>query len=134
MYRHRRDTSKNCPSLKSRVSGGREPELKRFPMLLRNHPFLITVEFRVGHPAWTWVSGTDRKHPIGEIGILRDVHPFNLEPADRCFLYMDFDGGSYIGCLLIDDIAFSRHITALLQCYFDHPIAEIGSLDLSHLL
>ena len=103
-------------------------------MLLRNHPLFNHRGVPSWPPAWTWVSGTDNKHPIGEIGILRDVHPFNFEPADRCFLYMDFDGASYIGCLLIDDTAFCRQIVELLMANRNRPIAEIGSLDLSHTL
>ena len=40
----------------------------------------------------------------------------------------------YIGCLLFDDHAFCRYIAKLLDNYCNRPIAEIGSLDLSHTL
>ena len=69
-------------------------------MLLRDHPLFNHRGVPSWPPAWTWVSGLDNKHPRGEIGFLRDVHPSNIQPADRCFIYMDFDGASYIGCLL----------------------------------
>jgi hypothetical protein len=46
---------------------------------------------------------------------------------------MYYEGSDYIGCLLFDDRAFCRQIAKLLQGYFDRPIAEIGSLDLTHI-
>ena len=72
-------------------------------MLLRDHPLFKHRGVPSWPPTWTWVSGTDNKQPIGEIGILRDVYRSKIEPADRCFLYMDFNGASYLGCLLIDE-------------------------------
>ena len=56
--------------------------------------------------------------------------PSNIEPGDRCFLYIDFDGACYIGCPLIDDTAFCRQIVELLLANRNKTIAEIGSLDL----
>ena len=103
-------------------------------MLLRDHPLFNHRGVPSWPPAWTWVSGLDNKHPMGEVGTLRDVHPFNFEPADRCFLYMDFEGASYIGCLLIDDTAFCRQIMELLLANRDKSIGEIGSLDLTYTL
>ena len=122
---------KKLSELKRRVSDGREPEQGRFPMLLRDHPLFNHRKVPSWPPTWTWVSGLDNKHPLGEIGILRDVLPSRIKPADRCFLYMDFDGASYIGCLLIDDIAFCRQIVELLLANRNETIADIGSLDLS---
>ena len=98
-------------------------------MLLRNHLLLNHRGVPSWPPAWTWVAGLDNKHPKGEIGILKDVHRSNIEPADRCFVYMDFDGASYIGCLLIDDIVFCRRTVEVLLANCNKTIAEIGSLD-----
>jgi hypothetical protein len=39
-----------------------------------------------------------------------------------------------MGCLLFDDRVFCSQMANLLQGYCDCPIAEIGSLKLSHLL
>ena len=47
---------------------------------------------------------------------------------------MEHEESCYLGCLLFDDIAFSRYITALLQKHCNHPIAEIGSLDVTFTL
>ena len=100
-------------------------------MLLREHPLLNHRGVPSWPPTWTWISGLDNKHPIGEIGILRDVQLSNIEPANRCFLYVDFDEASYIGCLLIDDTAFCRQIVEVLVANRNKRIADIGSVDLS---
>ena len=47
---------------------------------------------------------------------------------------MEYEQSSYLSCLLFYDIAFGRHIAALLQACCNRPIAEIGSLDLTHTL
>jgi len=109
----------------------KELEQARIRMLLRDHPLLNHRGVPSWPSSWTWISGLDNDHPVGEIGILRDVQLSNIEPADRCFLYIDFDGASYIGCLLIDDTAFCRQIGELLLANRNKPIADIGSLDLS---
>ena len=103
-------------------------------LLLRDHPLFSHRGIPSWPPVWTWVSGSDNKRPKGEIGILKDVTPSNIEPADKCFLYIDHEGSSYVGCLLIDDTAFCREIVELLLANRNLPIAEIGSLDLSYML
>jgi hypothetical protein len=90
--------------------------------------------FRSWPPIWTWVEGGENKHPLGEVGILQEVFQFNINSADRCFLYMAHERSLYMGCLLIDDHAFCRQIVKLLRDYYNHPIAEIGSLDLTYTL
>src|SRR5262245_7560778 len=102
-------------------------------MLLRNHPLFNHRGIPSWPPTWMWVSGLD-KHSIGEIGTLSDVLPSKIEPADRCFLCMDFSGASYLGCLLIDDIVFCRQAVELLRANRNKAIADIGSLDLSSTL
>ena len=103
-------------------------------MLLRKHPLMRYRGVPSWPPAWTWMNGSDKKRPSGEIGILRKVELSNIQPADRCFLYIDHEGSSCIGCLLIDDRVFCSQIVKLLQDCCNRPIAEIGSLDLSYTL
>jgi hypothetical protein len=103
-------------------------------LLLRDHPLFTHREVRSWPPVWTWVGGSDNKRPKGEIGILKDVTPSNIEPANKCFLYIDHQGSSYVGCLLIDDTAFCREIVELLLANRNRTIAEIGGLDLSYTL
>jgi hypothetical protein len=72
--------------------------------------------------------------PRGEVGILEEVTLSNIRLLDRCFLYIEHEASTYLGCLLIDDEAFCSQVANLLRCYYNHPIAEIGSLDLSRTL
>jgi hypothetical protein len=103
-------------------------------MLLRNHPLMRYRGLASWPPAWTWVGGAENKRPRGEIGVLRRVTLSVLSPADRCFLFIEHQGSSYVGCLLIDDHAFCSQIAKLLQDCLDRPIAEIAALDLSSTL
>jgi hypothetical protein len=99
-------------------------------MLLRDHPLVSHGSVSSWPPAWTWVAGSDNKHPRGEIGILKPVAKSNIEPADRCFLYIDYEGSSYIGCLPCDH-AFCGQLMEVLEANRNKSIAEIGSLDLA---
>jgi len=69
-------------------------------MLLRDHPLMSRYGVPNWPPVWTWMSGGDNKHPRGEVGILRRVEISKVLPANRCFLYIDYEDSSYIGCLL----------------------------------
>jgi hypothetical protein len=59
-------------------------------------------------PAWLWVGGIENTRACGEIGILREGLPSNVQPANRCFLPIDYEGSSYMGCLLFDDHVICR--------------------------
>jgi hypothetical protein len=102
-------------------------------MLLREHPLFRYHNIPSWPPVWTWTGGLDNERPRGEIGILRRVELSNVLPADRCFLYIEYEGSSYIGCLMVDDYGFCDQIVKLLQNHCNCAIADIGSLDLSHL-
>lgn len=103
-------------------------------MLLRDHPLLAHNGIHSWPPVWTWTRGLDNERPKGEIGILRIVQQSNVLPANRCYLYVDYDGSSYIGCLFIDDLAFCNQIVKLLQTHSNCPIADIGSLEVTQFL
>jgi hypothetical protein len=80
-----------------------------------------------------WVR---KQKTTGGSRFLEEVILSNLRPLDRCFLYIGHEASTYLGCLLIDDEAFCNQVAKLLKCYYNHPIAEIGSLDrnpLTHL-
>jgi hypothetical protein len=57
-----------------------------------------------------------------------------IQPTDRCYLYIEHEEVDYLGYLLCDDQPFYRYLAKLLDSYCNHPIVEIGSLDLSHTL
>ena len=66
--------------------------------------------------------------------ILRRVEKSNLPQTDRCFLFIDYEGSSYIGCLLCSDHVFCSQIVRILQVHLNKTIAQIGSIDLTHTL
>jgi len=103
-------------------------------MLLRDHPLMSRNGVRNWPPVWTWVDGPEEKSPKGEVGILIWVSLTGVQPPDRCYLLINHEGSSYMGCLLFDDPAFCRYVVKLLDNYSHRPIAEIGSLDISHTL
>ena len=103
-------------------------------MLLRDHPFMSHHRVPNWPPRWTWVGGVENIRPKGEIGILKAVAVSNIKTTNRCFLYIEHEGSSYIGCLLFDDYSVCHHIAKLLQGCCNRSIAEIGDLDLSHTL
>jgi hypothetical protein len=103
-------------------------------MKLREHPLMTYRGISSWPPVWTWVGGTDNQRPKGEVGILKEAKVSKIEPADRIFLYMEYEKASYIGCLLIDHVPFCGQIAELLQVCCERPVREIGDLDLSHTL
>ena len=103
-------------------------------MLLRDHPLMRYHGVSNWPPAWLWIDGVENKRPRGEIGTLTAVDVSKVPPTNRCFLTIDYEGSSYMGCLLFDDTAFCGEITKLLQGCLNRPVAEIGSLEVSHLL
>ena len=70
----------------------------------------------------------------GEVGILRRVEKSSVLPADRCFLFIDYDDSSYVDCLLCSDHVFCSQIVRILEANLNKTIAEIGGLDISRLL
>ena len=80
------------------------------------------------------MNGGSNKDPRGEVGILRRVEKSKVLPADRCFLHIDYEGSSYVGCLLCSDHAFCLEIVRIMEANLNKTIAHIGSLDISRLL
>jgi hypothetical protein len=101
-------------------------------MLLRDHPLMSFKGVPSWPPVWTWIDGHEKESARGEIGILKEVTLSKINPADRCFLYIEHEGSFYLGCLLIDDNAFCCQITKLLQAHYNRSLAEIGCIDLSY--
>jgi hypothetical protein len=103
-------------------------------MLLRDHPLMTCKGLRSWPPAWLWIYGEENKYPRGEVGTLQEVVLSNINPADRCFLYNDYKGSTYVGCLLIENQTFCAQIVNVLQGHCSCPITDIGSLDVAHTL
>jgi hypothetical protein len=103
-------------------------------MLFRDHPLFYHRGVPSWPPVWTWVGDSENKCPRGEIGILKAVEKSNIQPANRCFLFIEHEGAAYIGCLFCDDHAFCTEIVKLLEANRNKTIAEIGSLDVTFTL
>jgi hypothetical protein len=82
-------------------------------------------------PVWHWVSGLENKHPKGEVGILQEVKPSSVGD-DSCFIIMEYEGSTYLGCLSLDDISFCAQICNLLRHNLRREIRYIGGLELDH--
>ena len=100
-------------------------------MSLREHPLMRYRGVASWPPNWTWTGGGEDKSPKGEVGVLRWVSESNIQPANRCFLFIDFEESSYGGVLTVDYHAFCTNIVRFLQAHYNRPVAEIGDLDLS---
>jgi len=105
---------------------------KENSILLRYHPLMRYRGVRSWPPIWTCVERPGNKHPRAEMGILQEVLPSDAEPLNRCFLCIEHEGLNYLGCLMIDDSDFCRHVVWILQGCCNRPISEIGSIELSH--
>jgi len=102
-------------------------------MLLRDHPLMTYRRLPNWPPAWLCTDGYDQ-HPKGEVGTLKAVFRSDMQPPNRCFLLTTHQESEYLGCLLFDDQAFCRQVMELLKARCNRSVAEIDSLDLSHLL
>ena len=102
-------------------------------MELRNHPLM---SYR-GTPNWPPVWTRTRDHTVkklnGEIGILKHAVLHENLPT-RCFLVIEYEKYTYMGCLVFDDATFCKQIHDLLQLHIGSSIKDIGSIDLSHIL
>ena len=89
-----------------------------------------------------WAGKGNEKRPRGEIGILTEVkisitNPNDLDsarPYNRVYLFIDHQGGEYLGCLIFDDATACRQIGGILSRQCGKAIREIGDIDLNHLL
>jgi hypothetical protein len=101
-------------------------------MLFRDHPLMRRRGVASWPPTWTWTGGPENRHPKGEVGVLRGVTQSNIQPANRCFLFIDHEESSYGAVLTVDSGDFCTKIVRFLQALCNRPIAEIGGLELPH--
>jgi hypothetical protein len=61
-----------------------------------------------------WRKGD--RHPKCEVGTLKRVKLVNGHPTvHKCFTWMEYEGGEYLTCLLLDDPVFCEKVFKLLQ-------------------
>jgi hypothetical protein len=104
-------------------------------MLLRDHPLMAYKDVPSWPPTWLRrVGGYENTHPIGEVGILKDVLPSTLPAPKICFLIIEHSDAEYIGALLLSDPVFCREIWTILIQNCGKTIREIGGIELSYTL
>jgi hypothetical protein len=103
-------------------------------MLFRNHPLMRYCSVPSWPPVWVWMGGLEDKHPKGEIGVFRRLGESYIQPSNKCFLLIDHEESSYMGCLMVNDHVFCSQIVRFLHHCYNRPIAEIAGLDLSLML
>ena len=82
---------------------------------------------------WTWIGGNGDERPKGEVGILKQVKPVDGQFVNRCFLWMQYQDSTYVGCLLLTATPFCHQLSNLLEKNCGQSVEYIGGLDLSHL-
>jgi len=103
-------------------------------MRFRDHPVL---KRRSGVILWPphWSSAYQPKQwwPRGEIGALENVSMHEL--LDRCiFLHIRHDVFYYVGSMYFDDPGSCMMVYKFFKSVVGRSIADIGDLDVSHLL
>lgn len=102
-------------------------------MELRNHPLMCFLTRPSWPPVWSWIGGKRDQYATGEVGVLREVRMHDLQET-KVFLVIDHDERLYMGCVLFDDAPFALAVYDLLQNHRGERIADIGGLDVDHLL
>jgi hypothetical protein len=102
--------------------------------MLRDHPLMSYRGVPSWPPRWHWLGERINRYPKGEIGLLNEVRIPVTSPFNRCFLIIEYKKAMYMGCLLIDDLAFCHQVSELLQRHCGESVAAIGRLDLTQTL
>src|ERR1043165_7584902 len=85
-----------------------------FSMQFRDHPLLSYKGLPTWPPMWVGRDPAVKVRLDGEIGILREVKTYDLS-SKTCFLVIDHDGASYMGCLFIDDKVFRSQVADIMK-------------------
>ena len=103
-------------------------------MRFRDHPVLERKSgMTLWPPQWSNAYQAKERWPHGEIGTLESVWMHEL--LDKCvFLSVRDDVFHYTGSMYFDDPGSCMMVFNFLKSVVGRPTAEIGDLDVSHLL
>jgi hypothetical protein len=101
-------------------------------MKLRDHPLLSCRKIRTWPPSWKRIGGEGDKHPKGEVGTLKQVKFVDGPFVSRCFLWIEHEEGTYLGCVLLSDASFGQEVSELLQDNYGQSLEYIGCLNISY--
>ena len=99
---------------------------------MRNHPLMSYRSVPNWPPVWVWTAGKENKQPEGEVGILKNVLLASVKPSSKCYLIIEHDGESYIGCLLFGDSSFCHLVYRLLENYCGASLQHIGGIEVNY--
>ncbi|HEY1269776.1 MAG TPA: hypothetical protein VGH16_21130 [Candidatus Binatia bacterium] len=102
-------------------------------MELRNRPLMSFLNRPSWPPVWSWIGGQRDQYVTGEVGVLREVR-MHEAASRKVFLVIDHNARLYMGCLMFNDAAFARAVHELLESHRGESIADIGGLEVDHLL
>ena len=98
-------------------------------MELRDHPRLVYHKIPSWPPPWMWIGMKKRRYPQGEVGVLKKLSAVPVRK--RCFLTIECDNESYMGCLFVSDASFCQQLFTVLQQHLGSTIEQIGGLDVT---
>jgi hypothetical protein len=97
--------------------------------------FMLRSERRLAYsnlpnwpPLWIWAGGNEDRFPKGEVGVLKEVRWHY--PIDKCFLWIEYEGSNYLGCLLFGDVEYGRKACELLKQQIGKSLRAIGALEI----
>ena len=96
---------------------------------LRDHPLLTNQGGCSWPPTWLWTGGGEKATVLSEIGILRDVKTHDAI-SSICFLFVEHNGGSFIGRLLCESSSLCQDLVRFLRQHRGEPLKQIAGLGL----
>jgi hypothetical protein len=98
---------------------------------LRNHPLLKYRRVRNWPPVWTRGTEGIVKTVKGEVGVLKEAY-YDVGTSTKCFLIIDYQSQSYMGCITCPTRYFCTQLTHFLRDHIGRSIEDIGDLDISY--
>ena len=102
-------------------------------MTLRDHPDMRYHGGQIWPPTWTRSRSNTVKTVRGDVGVLTFVFS-RPKLSGKCYLVMDYEGETYVGCLIFESHVFCEQVGDLLRRHLKRSIKDIGDLDLSYTL
>jgi hypothetical protein len=102
-------------------------------MKLRDHPLLRYRGIPSWPPVWTQKRADTVRTLRGEVGTLQYVHA-RPDLSSQCFLVIDYEGESYVGCLLMENNGAARTLARIFTSNLKRSIKDIGDLEVSETL
>jgi hypothetical protein len=94
---------------------------------LRDHPLLKYRGAQNWPPVWTRGTKGMVNTVKGEVGVLKEVY-YDAGRSNKCFLVIDYQLQSYMGCITCSTRSFCTQLTHFLRGHIGRSIEDIGHL------